>query len=120
MFPVKSETVRADPVMPIEQLLQPAYFAFKAADNRFYGLLQKCIWDYLGLRLQLYGSKMNKQELQSLLQEKKLPAATCRDLVDILERCEASLFTKAQFNDNKEELLERTRTVLEQVREASL
>lgn len=100
----------------IEELLLPAQFALKADDSRFYNLLQKSIWDHLSSRLKLSGSKMNKYELYKAMKEKNLTDDQCRAILDILQQCEAAVFTKAEFAHDKQELLNRTRAALEQIK----
>ncbi|MDP4263454.1 MAG: hypothetical protein Q8941_13085, partial [Bacteroidota bacterium] len=86
-----------------------------AEDGRFYSLLQKLIWEHLSDRLKLSGSKMNKHDLYLAMKEKKLGEDQCRNILDILQRCEASVFTKAEFADDKQDLLDKTKIALEQI-----
>src|SRR6185503_15064005 len=48
------------------ELLTPVQFSLVADDGNFYTLLQKSIWDHLGLS----GSKMNKDELYKVMKQK--------------------------------------------------
>jgi hypothetical protein len=107
---------RTTQVMNIEETLQPAYLALKVDDSKFYTVLQKCIWKYLGSRFKLSGSKMSKHDLYKAMDEKNISEDECRDILDILQQCEASVFTKVEFTDDKEELLKRTRSVLQQIK----
>jgi hypothetical protein len=100
----------------IEELLLPAQFALKADDSQFYHLLQKSIWDHLSSRLQLSGSKINKDDLYKAMKEKNLDEDQCRGIITILQECEAAVFTKAEFADGKQELLQKTRAALEQIK----
>lgn len=103
----------------IDRLLQPAQFALKAEDSQFYRLLQTTIWEYLGNRLQLTGSKMNKQDLYATMKRKKLDEDLCVDILAVLQRCEASVFTKAEFGDDRQDLLDKTKRALEKVNSVS-
>jgi len=107
------ETVAA---AAIDELLLPAQFALKADDGRFYSLLQKTIWDHLGNKLKLAGSKMNKDDLYKAMKEKNLGEDQCRGIITILQECEAAVFTKAEFVHDKQELLDRTKATLEQMK----
>jgi hypothetical protein len=100
----------------IDELLQPAQFALMADDGRFYSLLQKSIWDHLSNRLKLSGSKINKDELYKAMKEKNLDENQYHNILGILQQCEAAVFTKAEFADDKQELLNRTKSVLEQIK----
>jgi BatD DUF11 like domain len=118
----KKETISKSPlpetVIPvrIDELLQPAQFALKADDGQFYSLLQKGIRAHLSTRLQLSGSKMNKDDLRIAMKEKNLDEDQCRNILDILQQCEAAVFTKVEFADDKQELLNRTKMALEQIK----
>jgi hypothetical protein len=107
---------QAEPVVSIEQLLQPAQFSLIADDGRFYQLLQKAIWDYLGDRLHLSGSKMNKESLYQAMESRRLNKIQCDDILDVLEQCEAAVFTKAELAADKQKLLNKAKLVLEQIK----
>jgi len=100
----------------IEQLLQPAQFALVAGDNNFYGSLQKTIWDHLSQLLNLSGSKKSKVELYRAMKAKNVDEYVCRDLLTILNECEAALFTNADLVEDKQELLNRTKAVLGEIK----
>ena len=87
------------PVTPVStlDLLKPVQFSLNADDGQFYTLLQKSIWDHLGTQLKLSGSKMNKYELHSSHEGKKHAKISTRAILDILQQCEAAVFTKAEF-----------------------
>lgn len=108
--------IQAAPVIHMEEILQPAYLALKAEDSQFYTVLQKCIWNYLGSRFRLSGSKMNKHDLYKAMQERNFTQDQFQNILDILQQCEASVFTKAEFSRDKEELFKRTRSALEQIK----
>lgn len=107
---------KTEPVVSIEQLLQPAQFSLVADDGHFYSLLQKIIWDHLGLQLKLSGSKMNKDDLYKAMKEKKMEEQY-RNLLAILQECEAATFTKAEFVHDKQELLNKTKETLGQIKD---
>jgi hypothetical protein len=99
----------------IEQLLKPVQFSLIADDGMFYSLLQKSIWDYLGIQLKLSGSKLNKDDLYKAMKEKNLEQQ-CQGILDALQECEAAVFTKVEFVHDKQELLNRARIALEQLK----
>ncbi|HEY6505215.1 MAG TPA: BatD family protein [Chitinophagaceae bacterium] len=101
----------------IEERLKPAYIALEKNDPGFYVILQKTIWDHLGVTLHLSGSRMNKQELQKALQAKRLADDRSKIIAGILEECEAAAFTKAEFIHDKQELLARAKVALEQLQD---
>jgi hypothetical protein len=99
----------------INELLQPAQFALKAEDRRFYDLLQKSIWDYLSVPLQLSGSKISKPVLYKAMRENNFSEEQCQTIIGILQQCEAAVFTKAELEDDKQALLDKTKLVLEEI-----
>jgi hypothetical protein len=98
-----------------DQLLQPAQFSLIADDGNFYTLLQKATWDHLGTQLKLSGSKMNKDDLLKTLKEKNMEVQF-REILAILQECEAAAFTKAKFANDKHELLNRAKEVLGKIK----
>jgi len=114
--PVASVMPEKEIMVSTEQLLQPARFALMAGDNNFHSLLQKTIWDHFSPLLNLSGSKKNKVELYKAMKEKNIDETLCRNLLGILDECEAALFTKAELAHNKQELLNRTKTLLDEIK----
>jgi BatD DUF11 like domain len=114
---IVKEQVPAETKSPvlIEELLQPAQFSLVANDGRFYSLLQKSIWDHLGMKLKLSGSKMNKDDLYKAMKEKKMEEQYS-NILAILQECNAAVFTKAEFIHDKQELLDRAKYLLEQIK----
>jgi hypothetical protein len=100
----------------VEEFLQPAYSAAEKNDSQFYIILQKCTWNWLGVQLNLSGSRMNKRDLYKAMQEKHLSPDKFQSILYILQQCEASIFTKAEFTHDKQELLNRTKAALEQIK----
>jgi BatD DUF11 like domain len=102
--------------LSIKEILEPAYLLAHADDKSFYSSLHQCIWNYFGQYFNLEGSDMNKDDLYKGMKEKKLDEDQCRDMLDILQQCEAAMFTNAEFAYDKQELLNRTKTALEQIK----
>lgn len=94
------------------ELLQPARLLVPAADKEFYSALQQAVWNYVSPRLRLAGSNMNKQVLAMKLAERNYSSAA---LLQILEQCEAGMFTNATLGEDREILLEKTKSVLESI-----
>ena len=115
--PVKEKLATIpEPVVSVEHLLQPVQFSLVADDGHFYSLLQKSIWDILGVQLKLSGSKMNKDDLYKAMREKNINEHQCKEILDILKECEAAAFTKAEFTNDKQQLLDRAKNVLSQIK----
>jgi hypothetical protein len=99
----------------IEQLLQPARFAWVAEDRKFYSILQKVIWDFLAARLDLAGSHVNKKELLLALSKSKMDQQQIRVVIEVLEQCETAIFTGTEPLETKENLLTKAERALQQL-----
>jgi len=121
--PAKPETVNVPAAevavtsVSIEQLLQPAQFSLVADDGRFYDLLKKTIWDSLSIHLKLSGATMNKDALYRAMREKNFNDDQVTEIMYILKECEAAVFTRAEMKHDKQELLDRTKKMLEEIRD---
>ncbi len=100
----------------LSQSLQPAEIALKINAPQFYTTLQKNIWDYLGTSLQLSGSRMNKYDLELAMNSKGLTAAQVSGILRVLADCEAGAFTNADLNSERQELFERAKAVLGEIK----
>ncbi|MBN8673006.1 MAG: protein BatD [Chitinophagales bacterium] len=98
----------------VDKVLQPAYLLIPAADKDFYAVVQQAIWKYISPRLSLSGSEMNKQALSQRMAEKNYSPVV---LLQVLEHCEAGMFTNAALEENKEALLEKVKTALGEIRD---
>jgi len=112
--PVQLTTQKTNPTA--EEILQPAYRAMEKNDSLFYIILQKAVWNYLGVALNLSGSGMNKYELQKALKSQDLSEGHSQNILGILQECEAAAFTKAEFIHDKADLLTRTKVALSRVK----
>jgi hypothetical protein len=97
----------------VDEILKPAYLLIPAADKDFYGVLRHSIWEFLGQRFGLTGSMMNKNLLKQQIETQTAGEKQAGPLLDILDQCEAGIFTNASLSGNKEELLLKVRTELE-------
>lgn len=93
--------------------LQPAAIALKINAPQFYSALQKGIWEFLGARLQLSGSRMNKRDLRTALLSGNFSDADANEILDILADCEKAAFTTAEFNNDRQALLNRAERALQ-------
>jgi hypothetical protein len=116
----KSEVSQTEEIaaVSVEEFLQPAWFVVTGNDNQFYTVLQKCMWNYLGTRFNLSGSAMNKRALYKAMQEKNLSPDKFQSILDILQHCETAVFTKAEFLHDKQELLNKARKAMEEIKVA--
>lgn len=101
--------------LSVKEMLAPAYIHSETGDKNFYSSLHQCIWNYFRQHFHLSGSDMNKDSLKRKLEEKQISQNDINTVMDILEECEASMFTNAEIAHNKEELLKKATTILEQI-----
>ncbi len=114
-----TEPVAIKPVLTsVDALLQPALVA--ADESEFYKTLQLAIWQFASQRFGLAGSDMTKQALVRKMNELTPDSDLSLQLIAILEKCEAGIFTCAILAENREQLLRQTREVLEKTDAALL
>jgi pyruvate/oxaloacetate carboxyltransferase len=58
---------------------------------------------------------MNKKSLSAKLKENKISEKLINDALQILQQCETGMFTNTSIMKNKDELLQKTRKVLEEI-----
>ncbi|MEI9944039.1 MAG: BatD family protein [Chitinophagaceae bacterium] len=100
---------------PITEILQPALESIEEGHKVFYTNLRSGIWNFFSLRLGFSGSMMNRDYLLSVLKQKNINQSDQRSLLNILEQCEAGIYTDAHSEIDKSELLRKTSSVLEQI-----
>jgi hypothetical protein len=83
--------------------------------NNFYSILHQAAWKFLSQRFQLQGSEMNKQVLAGKMNEAGIATNTTNELLKILQECEAGMFTQAEPEEDKNELLDRMKKLLENI-----
>lgn len=113
--PVKTTLTEKEPAISIDQLLQPCRLLIPAADRDFYTLLHRTIWNYMADRFSLSGSEQSKHGIYRRVSELNNGPAMANELLNILGKCEAGMFTNAEMGENKEELLGRVKVIFETI-----
>jgi BatD DUF11 like domain len=109
-------TVQQQPALPsIESLLEPAYAAVGEEGSQFYSILHGIIWKFAGQKFNLSGSEMSKQVLAAKMKEAAISSDIAENLFQVLEQCEAGMFTTASLSDDKKSILLQTKEVLEKM-----
>ena len=94
------------PTLPsIESCLAPAFLMIPAADKDFYSTLSAGIWNYLAPRFGLAGTTMNKKMIAMQMKEAGKEDQEIWAVMDILQHCEAGMFTNAELNTDKDAFL---------------
>jgi pimeloyl-CoA synthetase len=114
---VKMETT-APPL--VDEILAQAGNLINVSDKDFCTLLQQCIWKYLGARLDIEGSAVNKEILFYKLKQEGVRDEIVTNLQKILSDCEMGMFTGAILDINKNKMLAEAKEVLEAINQSLL
>jgi len=107
--------IEAEERPSVESFIQPAEIMLVADDSRFYNELSKSIWNYFGHKTKLAGSEMNKKRLNDFLKSANIDQQIINDLMNVLQLCEAGIYTTAIHTEDKGEVLEKVKTILLQI-----
>jgi len=96
-----------------EELLRPAYELVTGNESEFYTALQSSIWSFAAQRFAVSGTTMSKQGLAAAMNERLPGQSLPRQLVEILETCEAGIYTRAVLSERKESVLLQTKELMD-------
>ncbi len=99
----------------VDEILAPVSNHIHASDKEFCTGLQQLIWKWLGDRLGLAGSSVNKEILFSRLKQEGMKDEVVAKLQKILSSCDMGIFTGASGDINKDKMLIETKEVLEEI-----
>lgn len=112
--------LQQQPALPsVESLLEPAHAALETNGNEFYSTLHSIIWKFAREQFGLSGSEMNKQQLAAKMNGAGADTELSENLFQILEECEARMFTNASLLHNRQSMLATTKQILENIRPIS-
>ena len=117
----KKEPEKLSPVqqekqlVSIDNLLQPARDAIATEGNRFYSVLHGIVWKFAADKFNLSGSEMNKQTLAAKMDQENLPAEIKNGMLTVINDCETGLYTTADLEENKLQLLSETSVLLKRL-----
>ncbi len=100
--------------------LEPAIIALDGDDKIFFRALQTSVWAWASARFGLTGSLMNKHQLSEKMNSGLKDTTLSQTLLEVLEKCEAGIFTNASLEEDRVGLLQRVRTVMEKAGESLL
>lgn len=114
---VQPAQVLAATVSPTpEDVLRNAYILIPAADRDFYTELHRSLWEWLGREFQLSGTLLGKQELAGKMKAVGISEVLINSLLWVLEHCEKGRYTNVSLGEDREELLEGTRSLIGEIR----
>jgi hypothetical protein len=102
-------------LISVDDSLKPAALAVDISGKLFYSELRHCIWTYLNQHLHLSGSLMSKTDLSKTLIGKGINPAMIEELVMLIRECENGIYTNAEIDLRKEELLHNTKRILKDI-----
>jgi hypothetical protein len=98
-------------LISVEDSLKPAASSIDQG-KLFYAELNNSIWSYLSQYFQLSGSQINKRALSKILIAKGIKTTEADELLTIIHECESGIYTNAEINLDKKQLLEKTDRIL--------
>jgi hypothetical protein len=90
------------------------------SDEEFCRTLHQFIWNYIGQRLNLVGSAMNKEILFARLKKENVSDEIVESLQKIITDCEIRIFTGAEVEIDKNKMLNESKDVLKAINQALL
>lgn len=99
----------------VAEYLEPVTTIAETDDKSFYSALQSAIWNWAGARFGLSGSEMNKQVLAARMNDRQQDPDLSRAILDVLEKCEAGIYTNVQMGDDRQALLLQVQMVMERL-----
>jgi len=109
---LKKLNVPATVPATVEEILSPANSALNKENKIFYNELTRSIWNYLQDRLPGSNLNMNKSDLAAILDLKAVKPELINKLMIVIRQCETGVYTNAEMNIDRSELLENTSTIL--------
>ena len=111
------QKLEVPPIVPpsVEEILLPASLAISKENKIFYRELNRSIWDYFEDRFPDANINMNKSDLATILNRKAVRPELINKLMAIIHQCETGVYTNADMNVNKSELLHQSKQTLEAI-----
>ncbi|MDZ4793385.1 MAG: BatD family protein [Bacteroidota bacterium] len=106
---------KEEPTVSVSNLLEPAYAAIPVDDNGFYSILHGIIWKFAADKFALSGSAMSKQVLTSRMKEAGIAGDIIENLFQLLNECEAGMFTNASLLPDKKRMMSEAKVILEKI-----
>jgi len=99
----------------VEEILMPVSSALNEENKIFYRELNRSIWNYFQDRFPDFNINMNKSDLAAILNRKAVKPELISKLMAVIHQCETGVYTNAQMNVNKSELLQQSKQILESI-----
>ena len=102
---------------PAKDYLEPARVALQTGDSvLFYESIQEALWNEASFRFGVVPSKLNRQHVSRVMEQKGVSAENLKDFFQIMGECEWALYSPAGSNSNPQGLLLKTEQLLEVIK----
>ena len=68
--------------------------------DKFYDEMLRAVWGYLGDKLKLPTSELNRANVQQLLQEREIPSESQEKLIKLIDDCEFAKYSPSQTHED--------------------
>lgn len=104
MMAVKS---RKASKMAKKRLRKAAVCLSKGDSDHFYDEMLAALWGYLGDKLKLNMSELNRQNVSEMLESKGIDDDSVKGLIDLLDECEYAKYAPSSAKDNMPQVYDR-------------
>jgi len=115
---LKEVPIQQESRILVDEILLSPQMLLAAGEKDFYSELNKSVWKYLGQKISLEGSTMNKTILAKLLNDSEVEKEDIIGIISVLELCETGMYTNAVADHNTQELLDKARRILKSIDES--
>ena len=98
-----------------DKVFEPLSIDENIKSDNFYPLLQQSTWKYLTQLYNLSGTEMNKNVLAKKMAQHGNNQQLIDDITSLLTQFETAIFTKMETDENRPELVEKTKLVLKRI-----
>ena len=112
---LKKLEVPANGPVPVEEILMPVGSTLNKENKVFFKELERAVCNYFEDRIPAFRANMSKSELATILDRKGVKPELINRLMTFLHQCEAAVYTNAEMNVNKPELLQQCQQILESI-----
>ena len=100
-----------------KRLKQAETYLKNGESEAFYEEVMKALWGYIGDKLNIPTSQLNKENIEQELENRSVSEETIRSFMDILSTCEFARFAKSDSQNSMDELYNQTADVIGKLEE---
>jgi hypothetical protein len=99
----------------VDEVFEPLKIDENMTGNNFYPQLRHITWAYLTQLYNLSGTEMNKNVLAKKMEQSGNDQQLTNDITKLLAHFETAMFTKIETEENRQELVDKTKSVLKKI-----